>query len=87
MIAEYGEVTVVVSGCVDSIRNIYTDRDLDEIIASLKGESDAEVYVQWHMHPNDGHECHCSQYATDHRPYWSNVEYPEGRFTSGPLVD
>ena len=39
-----------------------------------KAGDKAQVYSIYHAHPQDGEECCCAQYLTDHHPDYSTEE-------------
>lgn len=69
----YAEITVIVEGAVDE-EFIATDETiLSEQMRELEEEAcdsgyTFEVHRQDHDH-EQGIDCECAQYATDHRPY------------------
>jgi hypothetical protein len=76
----YAEVTVIVDGAFEESETFHDEALLSHYIAAIQDEAEGhgyptEVYVLWHEHDDEGEECECVQYVTDHRPYASwNIE-------------
>lgn len=80
MAAEYWQVDVIVDGALDSMDECETWAEVEAIIAKVEADAAedgllTEVYLLHHGHENDGEECACASYTTDHYPYVTfNVE-------------
>lgn len=73
------EATLICDGAVEETQIFEADERLsldkwlkDEkgIAQSMFGANVTEIYLLEHGHDNDGAECSCAQYLTDHNPYW-----------------
>lgn len=73
------EATLVCDGAVEQTQIFEADerltleewlRDEKGVAHSQFGANVTEIYLLEHGHDNDGHECSCSQYLQDHKPYW-----------------
>ena len=75
----YAEVNVNVNGAAESTE--YFDNETETLkfrnsIAATQrfaydnNDFDVEIYVLHHPH-EQGIDCECIQYVTDHNPYWS----------------
>lgn len=78
----YREVWVVVDGMTDSEDTLHPDSDLlseivtgAEICAQTTGLP-VEVYTLYHDHDDNGDECACAQYLTDHAPDYTFGSWP-----------
>lgn len=73
-VERYADVSVIWNGALDEETTVYEDEEVDAIIAEAQAEAErdgsslVQVFVLWHEHDNDGQECECVQYLTDHRP-------------------
>lgn len=75
----FWELSVLIDGVEDEVvyRRDEAGRDayVDEVAGfASRCEGTVEVFALWHGHGDDGRECECVQYATDHRPLWSSDE-------------
>lgn len=68
----YADVSIVVNGALDKEEVCYDEDAILSLVAELQADCErdeelqAQVFVLWHEHTNDGEECECVQYLTDH---------------------
>lgn len=77
----YIVAVLVVGGALDEDVEFDTEKEFNKWLEKVKtDEADCssaagevwEVYRLDHSHSNDGKECMCVQFLTDHHAYWSN---------------
>lgn len=75
----FWDVSVVVAGAVMSELVISDAENLAAFVDGVKigaglpdVEGPVEVFVVEHEHADDGRDCACVQFVTDHAPYWSS---------------
>jgi hypothetical protein len=72
----YAEVTVIVDGAVEQEETFHDYLLMDEFINGIREEArgdgyPTEIRVLEHGHADDGEECACAQYKTDHHPRYA----------------
>lgn len=74
MAMSYADISVVCDGALDESVTFTDETVLSEYLEKLAEEARGdgvtlEVYRSDHEHEDDGSECCCVQYETDHHPY------------------